>query len=74
MGIDLENDPEAAYDPVVSLQVACEYWKSRNMNPDADRNDIVAVTRKINGGTIGLDDRQHHFDMLYPQVQEQFNV
>ena len=74
IGIDLINDPEAAYDPVISLQVACEYWKSRNMNPDADHDDIVMITKKINGGTIGLDDRKHHFHLLYPQVEEQFNV
>ena len=70
LGIDLENEPEAAYDPCVSLQVACQYWKDRNINQAADNNDIVAVTRKINGGTIGLDDRTHHFEQIFRQINQ----
>jgi putative chitinase len=40
---------------------ACEsagwYWNMRNLNPLADTEDILAVTKKINGGTTGLQDR-----------------
>lgn len=40
---------------------ACEsagwYWNMRNLNPLADAEDILAVTKKINGGTTGLQDR-----------------
>lgn len=58
LGIDLESDPKAAGDPALSLKIACEYWKRRKINPDCDRDDVVAVTKKINGGHMGLNERR----------------
>lgn len=60
LGVDLENNPEAAADPVLSLKIACEYWKRRGSNADCDNDDVIAVTRKINGGLNGLDDRRQY--------------
>lgn len=60
LGIDLEGDPERAAEPVLSLTIACEYWTSRRINAACDRDDIVAVTRLINGGDNGLADRRHY--------------
>ncbi|MCP8940820.1 peptidoglycan-binding protein [Alsobacter sp. SYSU M60028] len=58
LGVDLEADPEAAADPKLSLRIACLYWTDRNINPKADRDDLIAVTRAINGGLNGLDARR----------------
>lgn len=58
IGQDLEGDPEAAAEPVLSLRIACEFWKKKGINALCDADDIVAVTRRINGGTNGLDDRR----------------
>ena len=60
LGIDLEKHPLMAADPILSLKIACEYWKKRKINPDCDRDDIITVTKKINGGTRGLDDRRRY--------------
>ena len=57
LGLDLENNPELAKDPEVCVRVACEYWKSHSINKNADANDIVGATKKINGGTNGLSQR-----------------
>ncbi len=57
LGLPLEDRPEIAADPVVSLKIACEYWTSRKINVPADDDDLVAVTKKVNGGTNGLADR-----------------
>ena len=42
----------------VSVTVACWFWISRNLNALADKDDIEAITKKINGGLNGLEDRQ----------------
>lgn len=60
LGVDLEGDPELAAEPVLSLKIACEYWKRKKINAACDRDDIVDVTRLINGGTNGLDDRRNY--------------
>ncbi len=60
LGLDLENDPDVvASNPVIALQVAANYWDSRNLNEVADTDDIFEVTRLINGGHNGIEDRKH---------------
>jgi putative chitinase len=44
-----------------ALESACWYWNSRKLNDTADDKDIIRMTKKINGGTIGLEDRKHHW-------------
>lgn len=63
LGIDLENNPEIAADPEVSVRVACEYWKRKGLNVWADRDDVVEITKKINGGQNGLADRKHYLEV-----------
>jgi putative chitinase len=45
-----------------ACQSACFFWESRKLNQWADAGDIVTLTKKINGGTIGLDDRKKHYE------------
>lgn len=58
LGIDLERQPDLAATPYVAYQIAAFYWLDRNINTDADRDDVIAVTKAINGGTNGLKHRQ----------------
>lgn len=44
-----------------ALHSACWYWESRNINAAADASDIVRMTKLVNGGTIGLEDREKHY-------------
>lgn len=60
IGIDLENHPEIAAVPSIGLHTALEYWKDRDLNRYADSDDVLAITKKINGGTNGLADRKKH--------------
>jgi putative chitinase len=45
-----------------AVQSACWFWESNNLNKFADAGDIVGMTKKINGGTIGLEDRKKHYE------------
>ncbi|MGY9054750.1 MAG: glycoside hydrolase family 19 protein, partial [Alphaproteobacteria bacterium] len=47
-----------ANDPSMAVDVACWFWKSRRLNRYADNDDVLTVTKRINGGTNGLDDRE----------------
>lgn len=58
IGQPLEEDPELAAEPVLSLRIACEFWKKKKINAACDRDDIVQVTRLVNGGANGLEERR----------------
>ena len=45
-----------------AAQSACWFWESNNLNQWADKGDILTLTKRINGGTIGLEDRIKHYD------------
>jgi putative chitinase len=44
-----------------AVQSACWFWETNNLNKWADLGDILTLTKKINGGTLGLDDRMKHY-------------
>jgi len=58
IGIDLEQHPEIASYPSVGLLCACLYWSNRGLNAKADADDLLGITKAINGGTNGLEDRK----------------
>ena len=45
-----------------AVQSACWFWENNNLNRWADQGDMLTLTKKINGGTLGLDDRVKHFN------------
>lgn len=58
LGLDLISNPELLATPGPALEAACAYWQDRVINRHADNDDLVAVTKAINGGTNGLEDRR----------------
>jgi len=62
----LEITPEEATEYLTTFegaaQSACWFWESNKLNQWADKNDILTLTKRINGGTIGLDDRIKHYE------------
>jgi putative chitinase len=64
VGIDLERHPEIAAVPSIGLHTALEYWKLNVLNAFADVDDCRSITRLINGGYNGFDDRQAHLAKL----------
>ena len=45
-----------------AVQSACWFWESNNLNQWADTGDMLTLTKRINGGTLGLDDRIKHYN------------
>ncbi|MFZ9611160.1 MAG: glycoside hydrolase family 19 protein [Methylococcales bacterium] len=58
----LLEDPDLLLDPYYAIHSACWFWSKNKLNQYADSGDFTTMTKKINGGTIGLDDRIHHYN------------
>jgi putative chitinase len=57
---DFEAQPEALEQFPWALLAGITYWQGRNLNAPADRDDVVRVTERINGGHNGLDERKKY--------------
>lgn len=61
LGIDLVAQPELLELPHYAALAAGWYWRKNGLNEFADADDIERVTRRINGGVHGLDDRKARY-------------
>ncbi len=61
LGVDLVGNPDMAKNPQVAADVSVAYWMDRVDRKAAQQGDIVAVTKDINGGRNGLQDRKDKF-------------
>ena len=55
---DFEAEPDLVFSAAWALPIAAAEWESKGCNPLADADQLEAVTRRINGGTIGLAERR----------------
>lgn len=62
LGIHVEEAAEYLETFEGAVQSACWFWETNGLNDWADRGDIVTLTKRINGGTIGLQDRIKHYN------------
>ncbi|KKI25229.1 chitinase [Pseudomonas syringae pv. persicae] len=62
LGLDLIHHPELLEQPEHATMSAAWYWSSRGLNSLVDKGDFLQITRRINGGTNGLADRQALYD------------
>ena len=59
LGLDLVNNPDLIIeDAKVSIEVACWFWRKNDLNLYADNDDINTITKRINGGLNGINDRK----------------
>ncbi|MBI6683998.1 glycoside hydrolase family 19 protein [Pseudomonas viridiflava] len=66
LGLDLLRQPELLERPDHAAMSAAWFWDRANLNALADKGDFLMITRRINGGTNGLADRQ----VLYQRALE----
>lgn len=59
-GVDFHKEPELVATPRYAAMTAGWFWSTHNCNNLAEAGDWLALTKKINGGTIGYDDRVKH--------------
>jgi putative chitinase len=66
-GASLNLTPEQATEYLECFegasQSACWFWETNKLNTLADAGDIKMLTKRINGGFIGLADREHHYEI-----------
>ncbi len=64
-GIDIVTNPESIRDDLsLAIRTAIWFWNKNNLNKFADAKDILGATKKINGGTNGLEDRKKYYNEL----------
>lgn len=62
IGYDVEELPDYLVTFEGAVKSACWFWTVNKLNQWADQSDIKTLTKKINGGTLGLDDRIKHYN------------
>lgn len=62
LGVDLVSNPDLLLEPLYAARSAGWFWKANNLSAFADAGDIKGMTKKINGGFIGLEQRQALYD------------
>ena len=60
--VDFITDPDLVLTKEYAALTAAWYWNKRGLNKEADAKDFTGMTKKINGGTIGLADRVAHIN------------
>lgn len=56
---DLINNPDLiCNDKEISIKVACWFWNKNNLNQYADKDDIISITKRVNGGLNGIESRK----------------
>jgi putative chitinase len=60
LGVDFIMEPDLVATPKYAAMTAGWFWNTHKINQYADVQDWVTMTKRINGGTIGLDDRIKH--------------
>ena len=55
--VDYLETPEGA------VESAAWFWSKNKLNELCDKDDFVTLTKRINGGTNGLEDRKHHYEI-----------
>lgn len=64
LGVNLVGNPDLLLESIYAARSAGWFWKANNLSAFADVGDIKGMTKKINGGFIGLEQRQALYDKV----------
>jgi len=68
LGVGLVDNPDLLLEPLYAARSAGWFWKANSLSTFADAGDIKGMTKKINGGYIGLEQRQALYDACLKSV------
>lgn len=68
LGVNLVANPDLLLEPMFAARSAGWFWKANSLSTFADAGDIKGMTKKINGGFIGLEQRQALYDVCLKSV------
>lgn len=74
LGVDFWAEPDLVATPEYAALTAGWFWSTHNCNQLAANMDWTGLTRKINGGTIGLDERVQHTQMALAALSDASQV
>jgi predicted chitinase len=74
LGLDLIKNPTLITQPPNAFRSAGWFWDTRGLNALADQRLFKAITKKINGGYNGLEDRQKYYDRALRIIPEDFQM
>jgi putative chitinase len=63
LGISVDETVKYLETPEGAVSSAGWFWDTNNLNSYCDKDDFIGLTKRINGGTIGLEDRKHHYEL-----------
>lgn len=69
-GVDFVAEPELLLHPVWASLSACWFWETNGCHIFADKGDIIGLTKRINGGLIGIEDRQKRFKVALEALKD----
>jgi putative chitinase len=64
LGVDFVGNPDLLLEPLYAARSAGWFWKSNNLSKFADVEDLEGMTKKINGGLIGIADRKARYEKV----------
>lgn len=62
IGVDTVKQPELIEQPLHIVMSAGWFWNTNSLNSLADKEDTLGITKRINGGTHGLEDRKSKYE------------
>lgn len=68
LGISIEETIQYLETPNGAVVSAGWFWDNNNLNKYCDNDDFIGLTKRINGGTIGLADRKHHYELALAKL------
>lgn len=68
LGVDFWAEPDLVATPKYAALTAGWFWSTHNCNALSEAGNWVGLTKKINGGTLGLDERIHHTNLALAQI------